>query len=87
LSFCCTLYDQFRVSQGCHQTLELGGFIFANLMNRLVEMGYIRLILPNSTSCYIIFSKLKPLETTKIISFRHANDHTSINNQISFGFD
>ena len=51
--------------------LELSCFIFANLMLQLVEVGYIRLILPNSISFYVTFS---------IISLRHANDHNSNTN-------
>jgi hypothetical protein len=37
-----------------------------NLTFQLVEIGYIGLILPNSTSWHVIFAKLKPLENTKM---------------------
>ena len=46
--------------------LDLSGFSFANLEFQVVEIGYIRLILPNSTSWPVMFAKLKLLENTKL---------------------
>ena len=48
-----------------HPSSRFSSINFANLTFQLVEIGYIGLILPNSTSWHTIFAKLKPLENTK----------------------
>ena len=48
-----------------HPSPRLSSFNFANLTCQLVEIDYIRLILPNFTSWHVIFAKLKLLENTK----------------------
>ena len=53
-----------ETSKGVDET-HLSGFNFASLKFQLVEIGYIMLILPNSTSWHVIFAKLKLLENTK----------------------
>ena len=45
-----------------HPSSRLSNFNFANLTFQLVEIAYIGLILPNSTSWHVIFAKLKLLE-------------------------
>ena len=51
--------------------LHLLGFNFLDLTCQLVEIGYIRLILPDSTSWHVIFAKLKLMEH-KLINLQYS---------------
>ena len=54
----------YGISSMPSYTLFLGGINFANLTCHVVEIGYVRSILPNFIIWHVIFAKLKPPGST-----------------------